>query len=71
MGVSSDATSSDLRLELLATVLLALATLGTAWAAYQARARTSTARIALLALGWALFLGTAIWMATFPTHVTI
>jgi hypothetical protein len=37
VGVTSDATLSDRRLELLATVLLTLATVATAWAAYQAR----------------------------------
>jgi hypothetical protein len=37
VGVTSEATLSDRRLELLATVLLTLATVATAWAAYQAR----------------------------------
>ena len=41
------------------------------FAGLSTKLHTSTARITLLALGWALFLGTAIWMATFPTHVTI
>src|SRR5262245_36165473 len=30
-----------------------------------------TARIVLLALGWTVFLTTAIWIATSPTHLTI
>ena len=37
VGVTSEATSSDRRLELFATVLLAVATLATAWCAYQSR----------------------------------
>jgi hypothetical protein len=37
VGVTSEATSSDRRLELFATVLLAVATLATAWSAYQSR----------------------------------
>jgi hypothetical protein len=40
VGATSEATSSDRRLELFATVLLAVATLGTAWSAYQARVWT-------------------------------
>jgi len=32
---------------------------------------TRNARITLLGLGWAIFLGTAIWIATSPAHVTI
>ena len=30
-----------------------------------------TARVTLLAVGWVLFLGTAIWIATSPIHLTI
>jgi hypothetical protein len=30
-----------------------------------------TAQVALLALGWVMFLGAAIWIATSPTQVTI
>ena len=40
VGVTSEATSSDRRLELFATVLLAVATVATAWSAYQARVWT-------------------------------
>ena len=40
MGVTSEATLSDRRLELFATVLLAVATVATAWSAYQARVWT-------------------------------
>lgn len=40
VGVTSEATSSDRRLELVATVLLAVATVATAWSAYQARVWT-------------------------------
>ena len=32
---------------------------------------TRTARIALLALGWVVFVVTVSWIATFPTQVTI
>jgi hypothetical protein len=32
---------------------------------------TAGARTALLAIGWVLFAGTAIWLATLPTQVTI
>ena len=41
------------------------------FAGLSTKLETRTARITLLALGWAIFLGTAIWIATFPTHVTI
>ena len=30
-----------------------------------------TARVTLLALGWVVFLGTVIWIVTFPTQLTI
>ena len=40
VGETSEATSSDRRLELFATVLLAVATVATAWSAYQARVWT-------------------------------
>jgi hypothetical protein len=41
------------------------------FAGLSTKLETRTARITLLALGWAIFLGTAIWIATFPAHVTI
>jgi hypothetical protein len=31
---------------------------------------TRNARITLLSLGWVVFLGTVVWIATFPTQVT-
>jgi len=37
VGMTAEATPSERGLELLATVLLTLATVATAWAAYQAR----------------------------------
>ena len=40
VGETSEATSSDRRLALFATVLLAVATVATAWSAYQARVWT-------------------------------
>ena len=40
MSVTSEATASDRRLEFFATVLLAVATVATAWSAYQARVWT-------------------------------
>ena len=56
-GAEREPNRSDRRLELLATLLLALATLGTAWAAYQSRqwtgeqsqaySRATAARIAV------------------------
>jgi hypothetical protein len=53
---------------MLAVVLFASALF---FAGISTKLETSTARIALLGLGWALFLGTVIWISTFPTHVTI
>ena len=41
------------------------------FAGLSTRLGTRTARMALLALGWVVFLGTVIWIATFPTQVTI
>jgi hypothetical protein len=41
------------------------------FAGISTKLQTSTARIILLTLGWALFLGTVIWSATFPMQVTI
>jgi hypothetical protein len=41
------------------------------FAGLSTKLETRTSRITLLGLGWAIFLGTAIWIATFPTHVTI
>jgi hypothetical protein len=52
------------RLELASAILLACATVATAWAAYQARQWTGEP------LGLVLFLGTVIWVATFPVHLT-
>jgi hypothetical protein len=39
------------------------------FAGISTKLQTSTARITLLGLGWILFLGTAIWIATSPTQV--
>jgi hypothetical protein len=33
--------------------------------------RSSRVRVALLTLGWVMFLGTAIWIATFPVSVSV
>jgi hypothetical protein len=41
------------------------------FAAMSTKLQTETLRIALLALGWVLFLGTAIWMLTLPTQLTV
>lgn len=40
------------------------------FAGLSAKLGTRTARITLLALGWAIFLATVIWISTSPTHVT-
>jgi hypothetical protein len=40
------------------------------FAGLSTKLETRTSRLTLLALGWAIFLGTVIWIATFPTHVT-
>ena len=31
---------------------------------------TRNARLLVLGLGWVLFLGTAVWLATLPVHLT-
>jgi hypothetical protein len=41
------------------------------FAGISTKLESRTARVALLALGWVLFLGAAIWIATSPTQVTI
>jgi hypothetical protein len=35
------------------------------------RLHTSTARIVLLGLGYVLFLGSLVWIATFPVSVSV
>jgi hypothetical protein len=41
------------------------------FAGLSTKLETRTARITLIAFGWTIFLGTAIWIATLPAHVTI
>jgi hypothetical protein len=41
------------------------------FAGLSTKLETRTARVTLLALGWAFFLGAAIWIATSPAQVTI
>jgi hypothetical protein len=53
---------------MLAVVLFAISLF---FAALSTRLHARDARIALLALGWAAFLGTAIWLATQPVHVSL
>jgi hypothetical protein len=53
---------------MLAVVLFAIALF---FAALSARLRTRNVRICLLASGYALFVGTAVWLATQPVHVTV
>ena len=53
---------------MLAVVLFAIALF---FAALSTRLRTFGSRVTLLGLGWALFLGTAIWLATQPVNVSI
>jgi hypothetical protein len=40
------------------------------FAGISTKMQTATARTALLGLGWVLFLGAVIWIATIPAHVT-
>jgi hypothetical protein len=51
---------------MLAVVLFACALF---FAGISAKLQTSTARIALLGIGWIIFLGTVIWVATLPTQI--
>jgi hypothetical protein len=53
---------------MLAVVLFAISLF---FAALSTRLHERDARIALLALGWAAFLGAAIWLATQPVHVSL
>ena len=53
---------------MLAVVLFASALF---FAGISTKLRTPRARAAILGLGWILFLGTAIWVATFPTRLTV
>jgi hypothetical protein len=41
------------------------------FAGISTRMRSRDARVALLGLGWVMFLGTAIWVATFPVSVSV
>jgi hypothetical protein len=41
------------------------------FAGLSTKLESRTSRVTLLALGWVMFLGAAIWIATFPTQVTI
>jgi hypothetical protein len=53
---------------MLAVVLLASALF---FARISNKLQTPRARAAILVLGWILFLGTAIWVATFPMRLTV
>jgi hypothetical protein len=53
---------------MLAVVLFASALF---FAGISTKLQTTGARAATLGIGWVLFLATAIWLATLPTHVTI
>ena len=55
--------------ELVATVLLAVATVATAWSGYQST-RTRL-RVVMLCIGCAVFLCTAIWIATSPVSLSV
>lgn len=52
---------------MLAVVLFASALF---FAGISTKLSTLSARLITLGLGWVLFLGTAIWLATFPVHLT-
>jgi hypothetical protein len=41
------------------------------FAGISTRLRDRVSRVAVLAMGWALFLGAAIWIATFPVTVAV
>jgi hypothetical protein len=41
------------------------------FAGISTRLRTRTAQVAILVLGWVLFLGTVAWLGTFPTTVSV
>jgi hypothetical protein len=53
---------------MLAVVLFASALF---FAGINTKLQTARARAAILGLGWILFLGTVIWVATFPTRLTV
>jgi hypothetical protein len=52
----------------LAVVLFAMSLF---FAAITTRLHGPSARVAILGLGYALFLGTAIWLATFPVSIAV
>jgi hypothetical protein len=52
---------------MLAVVLFASALF---FAGISTKLRTETARRVMLGIGWLMFLGTAIWLATLPVQVT-
>lgn len=52
---------------MLAVVLFASALF---FAGISTKLQSSDVRLAVLGLGWVLFLGTAIWLATFPVRLT-
>ena len=70
--------------DLLATILLSVAAVATAWATYQAahwrseqglagnrtRLRTTGSRIFVLGMGWLLFSSALLWMITFPLSLS-
>jgi hypothetical protein len=41
------------------------------FAGLSTKLESRTSRVTLLALGWVMFLGAAIWIATSPTHLTL
>jgi hypothetical protein len=53
---------------LLAVVLFAIALF---FAGISTRLRVVNLRVLVLAVGWLLFLGTVVWVATFPANVTV
>jgi hypothetical protein len=41
------------------------------FAGISTKVRSTMARAVIVGLGWVIFLGTVIWVATFPVNVTI
>jgi hypothetical protein len=69
-GESEHAKEANERADnyMLAVVLFASALF---FAGISIKLRTLSTRVAILALGWAVFLGTVIWLATLPIQLTV
>lgn len=69
-GASEQAKAANQRADnyMLAVVLFASSLF---FAGISTKLETLQARTAILGLGWAIFLGTVIWIATFPIQLTV